>query len=224
MIKPKICTTVFDENGNELVKKVREALLLNSDFVEARIDYLDDYEPIEELKEFSDKLLITCRSKKEGGFFKGSEEERRKVILNWAEKIKPKYIDVELFCLEKDDDLLKKLREYKITVIASWHDFKLMPSIDLLEKITNYALNVANIAKVVVTAKNFEDNLAILSLYKKFDKEKLIAFCMGEHGHISRIISGILGPFTYASLPKLSAAPGQIDILALREIYNAITT
>jgi 3-dehydroquinate dehydratase-1 len=222
-MRPKICTSVFDEDGNELVKKVREAIVLNSDFVEIRIDYLRDYEPIDELIEFSDKLVLTCRSKEEGGVFKDNEEVRKRIIVNWVSRIKPSFVDIELSSLREDNELLKKLKGYKTTVIASWHDFKVIPGIDLLERIANYALKVANIAKIVVMAKNFEDNLSILSLYKRVERGRLISFCMGEQGRISRILSGFLAPFTYASLPKLSAAPGQIDILTLREIYNAIT-
>ena len=65
--------------------------------------------------------------------------------------------------------------------------------------------------KIVTTAKTVSDIPKILSLYDN-KNTRLIAFCMGDIGKISRLLSLFLGsPFTYVSLGK-PIAPGQLKL------------
>ena len=48
----------------------------------------------------------------------------------------------------------------------------------------------ASICKIVTTAQQIEDNLPALSFVSfASSKAKLVCFCMGEHGKISRLLS-----------------------------------
>jgi 3-dehydroquinate dehydratase type I len=82
----------------------------------------------------------------------------------------------------------------------------------------------ADVIKIVPFARSWEDNLTILSLipFAKERKQKIVAFCMGEKGKISRIFSPFLGAaWTYASLSKNRAsAPGQLTIRELKDTWG----
>ena len=83
--------------------------------------------------------------------------------------------------------------------------------------------NYSNYVKLVTTARTFEDNFKLLSLYDNNINTKLIAFAMGEHGILSRLLCILYGgsPFTYASLDN-PLAPGQLDIVLMKKIYDRI--
>jgi 3-dehydroquinate dehydratase type I len=82
----------------------------------------------------------------------------------------------------------------------------------------------ADVVKIVSFARSWEDNLNILSLlpFAKERKQKIVAFCMGEKGKISRIFSPFLGAaWTYASLNQSrTSAPGQLTAQALKDIWK----
>jgi 3-dehydroquinate dehydratase-1 len=106
-------------------------------------------------------------------------------------------------------------------MILSWHNFEDTPSIKFLQGTLDKAKPLGEIVKIVTMAKDFSDNISILNLYKYSKPNRLIAFCMGEKGQISRILCPIFGsPFTYASLQGLSTAPAQIMVKELRELYD----
>jgi 3-dehydroquinate dehydratase type I len=74
----------------------------------------------------------------------------------------------------------------------------------------------ADIVKIATTANKTDDILNISSLYRKEAKGSmpLIAFCMGEIGKISRLLSLSLGSYLVftSSGPGKSTAPGQISL------------
>jgi 3-dehydroquinate dehydratase type I len=84
----------------------------------------------------------------------------------------------------------------------------------------------ADVVKIVSFARAWEDNLTILSLipYARERRQKIVAFCMGEKGKISRIFSPLLGAaWAYASLNRNKAsAPGQLTVGEMREIWEML--
>jgi 3-dehydroquinate dehydratase/shikimate dehydrogenase len=81
-----------------------------------------------------------------------------------------------------------------------------------------------DIIKMAVKAQSLEDNLKIFSIIKKAKSKniKIIAFCMGEYGEISRILSPVFGGYlTFGSLRKgKESAPGQIPADILKNVYR----
>jgi 3-dehydroquinate dehydratase type I len=71
-----------------------------------------------------------------------------------------------------------------------------------------------------------DDNLEVLRLipYARQKGVKVIAFCMGEKGKISRIVAPLLGSYlTYAAWSKgKEAAPGQMTIKEMMEIFRIV--
>jgi 3-dehydroquinate dehydratase I len=162
-----------------------------------------------ELSPFKKRSIFTVRPIHEGGNFAGSEVHRLKLIDNLAE-LKPLFLDVELLTLESNRAFLSGWPRSKL--IVSWHDITRTPSRTHLHSILSREVEFGGLAKVVTTAKDASDAIAVLSLYDRPGRLP-IAFCMGVNGIFSRVMAMQRGsPVVYASLDGESTAPGQLSL------------
>ncbi len=223
--RPKLCTSIAAEDLATMSRKAERALSLGSDLVEFRLDTLRvvKAEPvIHSLSKFADKCILTLRARSEGGNFKGSDSNRIK-LLSEVSELEPAYADVELETARKFHPEMERIRVNSGKVIISWHDFESTPRPSKLLRIFRRARSLGDIAKEITTARAIKDNALVLSLYKFSERGDLIAFCMGEHGVLSRIMCLFAGsPLTYASLPGEEVAPGQLSIETMKGILDAI--
>jgi 3-dehydroquinate dehydratase type I len=221
----KICTVVTAMDVQEMRRKAEHAFSLGSGLVEFRIDLLDSLnvsEIIKNLSNFSSRCIMTVRSKREGGRFKGKESNRLELLKQLSE-MKPAYTDIELEAAKKFPDELNKIARNSGNTIISWHNFIETPELASLKRIYKEVRSFGEIAKIVTTARRIEDNVRILSLYTDPNKSDLIAFCMGEKGILSRVLCMYKGsPLSYASLPNENVAPGQLSIKVMKEIIGEI--
>ena len=242
-----ICVAIPIKSGdfkqNEIL--INTVLKENPDFIELRFDYIDNLQYINE--NFVKKLLnliqpnipaiFTFRDYSEGGQIKISNEERLK-ILKILVQAQPEYFDIEMnsaqFTLE---ELIFLAIQNKVNLIFSHHNFKKTPTYEegfnIIDSFMNKLISKfivdskivrQSIYKVIFTALNFEDNLISLDLCKTFSKEdhKIICFCMGESGILSRLLCMKAGSFlTYASLDD-KTAPGQININKMKKVYELL--
>jgi 3-dehydroquinate dehydratase type I len=76
--------------------------------------------------------------------------------------------------------------------------------------------------KIVTYARSAEDNLRLLRIIPRSlaGGQRIIAFCMGPHGRVSRILAPLLGSLiTYASLRRgAESAPGQWTVEEMRKM------
>jgi 3-dehydroquinate dehydratase I len=134
-----------------------------------------------------------------------------------------KFVDIEIESNPKlRDELIRFAKKNKCFIIVSMHDFKKTPSLNrllyILEK--QEKLNT-NIIKIVTNAKTIVDCKKILELYNH-TKKPLIAFCLGEIGKITRIVSLYYGaPHIYSSIKK-QTANGQLNIKATKKIMEEL--
>ena len=145
-------------------------------------------------------------------------------VLKEAIHLGADYIDVEL---ATERSLLQGLvRDKRGTqVILSFHDFRRTPSLKELQRISWQMIQLgADVIKIVPFAKSWEDNLSILSLipFARERRQKIVAFCMGEKGKISRIFSPFFGAaWTYASIDRTRvSAPGQLTVRELKNTWE----
>ena len=196
-----------------------------ADLIELRADYLRGAKLALLLENRQKPFIVTNRSKEEGGQYKG-EERKRLSFLQEAIDLGADYIDVEL-ATEKSS-LQGLIRNKRGTqVILSFHDFRRTPSPKELQRLFGQMIRLgADVIKIVPFARSWEDNLNILSLipFAKARRQKIVAFCMGEKGKISRIFSPSLGAaWTYASLNQSRAsAPGQLTVRELTDIWKTM--
>jgi len=207
-----ICATFFSKTTQQTIRDLKKAS--NADLVELR---LDKAEKVNFHKVFSNKtkpVIIACRNKTNGGGFQGTEEQRIN-LLKKALQYRPEYIDLES---DVDKRIIKELRK-KAKLIISYHNFKNTPK-NLKKIIAEIKKIKPDMTKIVTTANKTEDNLTIFNLLKK--NNKLVAFCMGEQGKTSRVLSPIFGSLmTYAALEKNNlTAKGQLTLSELINIYN----
>jgi len=218
----KVCASLSAKTYALLKKKAETAIKLGADLVELRLDYLDTFNA-EKLRDvisgIESRCILTLRSSKEGGRFRGGEAKRVQLLYHLID-LKPAYIDIELEAVKKE----KKLAEVhaETTLIVSKHSFTNTPNQSTLSRWVEEALSFGGVGKVVTTAKSFEDNLRVMEVLKQAPKSRLIAFCMGELGLISRVLAPLLGsPIVYTCL-KEATAPGQIELSEALRLYRVL--
>ena len=207
--------------GDALIA-IKEANRL-ADLIELRVDYLRNVKLVLLLQNRKKPFIVTNRKKEEGGQYAG-EERKRLGLLQEAIDLGADYIDVEL-TTERSlfRDLLRNKRGTQ--VILSFHDFRRTLSLKELQRLFDQMIQLgANVIKIVPFARSWEDNLSILSLipFAREERQKIVAFCMGEKGKPSRIFSPLLGAaWTYASLNQSRiSVPGQLTARELTNIWK----
>ena len=218
-MKYKTCVVITENNPKKLTVIIKNTLK-KSDFVEIRFDFVKPEDiPIilESVKKQLNRCVCTLRPKSEGGKFIGSENERKSIIKLIAE-YNPFLLDIEFAALQKDQKLLKYLKNSKTNILASWHDFKKTPTILNLNKKFKEMKKISEYVKIVTMAKSINDAAKTLSLYSNSSSTKLVAFSMGNEAKFTRILCLYLGsPFTYVSLGK-AIAPGQFSLDEIRSM------
>lgn len=221
----KICIPIAERSIIKALQALKRANQL-ADLIELRLDYLSRPNLDEFWPKVKKPLIVTNRLSQEGGKFKGGEKERIG-FLKRAMDLGAPYIDVEL--VRAKDYINDLLRHRKQTsIILSFHDFERTNSFPELQLLLEQMIALgADISKVVTFAQSWVDNLQIMSLilYARQRKHKIVTFCMGEKGKISRLLSPLLGgEWTYVALEtNKKSAPGQLTIKELKEIWRKLT-
>ncbi len=212
-MKYRTCVAITENNPKKLAIIVKNTLK-KSDFVEIRFDFLKPKDvpgALELVKKQLGKCVCTLRPKSEGGMFTGSENERKSIIKLIA-VYNPFLLDIEFNALQKDKQFLNSMKNSRVKILVSWHDFKKTPSLINLNKKLKDMKKLSEYVKIVTMAKTVNEAVKILSLYNDSSKIKLIAFAMGEEAKFTRILCLHMGsPFTYVSLKK-AIAPGQFSL------------
>lgn len=221
----KICISIAEESINRAAAALIRANQL-ADLIELRLDYLSRPNLEELLPKVKKPLIVTNRLANEGGKFQGNEAERIGTLKK-AINLGVPFIDIEL--ASGRDNIYGLLHNQNQTsIIMSFHDFRKTGSYQELRMLLNKMVAWgANVSKIVTLARSWADNLPILNLvlYARQRQHKIVAFCLGEKGKISRIVSPLLGgEWTYAALQaNKKCAPGQLTINELQEIWNKLT-
>lgn len=228
-----ICITIHNKGYNEILEILSDPEV---EMAEIRLDSCKlTQNEIEEIFRNCDlPLVATCRisslveslkseipeksdSKIESQAFQICESK-----LITAIKAGASYADIEI---EAPAMMSKRIRreaqEFGTYLIRSYHDFNGTDSAIALKALVEKCFSVgADIVKIAATAISEKDADRVLNLYREFDADKLIAFCMGEMGKNSRI--GCLrngAPFSYASIDDEDCiASGQWPVKEFRKV------
>jgi len=209
----KTCVSIAEKTPKKINQSLSKALK-KSDHAEIRFDFLNPNsipEALDMIKKDLKKCICTLRPRSEGGKFSGTEKNRISIIKLIAE-YNPFLLDIEFNTIKNNKNFLRYLRNTNTDLLISWHNFKQTPSTSILKKQYFKMKKFSNNIKIVTTAKTVNDIPKILSLYNNNKNTRLVAFCMGDIGKISRLLSLFLGsPFTYVSLGK-PIASGQLRL------------
>ena len=224
--RPEIVLVLTSEINDidKLKENLSFAKSLKINFVEFRIDYLENISKLSEildiLGDYNFYTIGTIRVKFEGGKF--PFDENRLILFEQILEHPSVYlVDIEFKSkiVKEVIDLAKKKKKYSI---VSYHDFEKTPSVQEILKIYDeiYSLN-PNFVKLSFKANSFEDVKNLHFAMSQRDHLK-IYMSMGEFGTISRIDSFIFGSiFTY-TFTKSPSAPGQLDLLTLKTILKVL--
>jgi 3-dehydroquinate dehydratase type I len=208
---------------NEALMLIRKAENAEADFVEVRLDLLEETRNLHDLPKSTDMPLIAANKLiNERGYFSGTEIERQQTLQS-AAKNGFEFVDVD-FLSPKRDETICMLRDLHAKTIISYHNYDGIISTSAMKRIFDKQIaSGASICKIVLTAKQIEDNLHVLNFVSfASTMAQLVCFCMGEQGKISRLLSPLFGAFfTFASLERGSeTAPGQMTITEMQEEYK----
>jgi 3-dehydroquinate dehydratase type I len=211
------------DNAEALEKMARAEVL--ADLMEIRLDAMESFDLKELISGANRPLIITHRSKREGGKGDAAHALRARHLLK-AEEAGARFVDVELSMpLEYRHQIVQN--RGKTEVIVSSHIRYGTPPFSELERLLRKAAaSGGNVVKIVTLARQPEDNIEVLRLIPvaRAMGQRIIAFCMGPLGKISRIACPILGGFlTFASLDDDDAsAPGQMTGVQTRALLEIL--
>ncbi len=218
---PAVCGAVIGKNLDGMRAGVARAIKQGADLVDLRVDGLRDQTGWEKLLRDDIPIILTNRPKREGGGFKGREEERVNLLLDGIERGVP-CVDIELSTPKKlRDQVVSRARRRGATVLMSYHNFSITPSTKvLMDAVKNMVGAGCNVAKIVPFANNPDDALRTLDFAVQVIGEEVpvVVFAMGSAGVITRPITPIFGsPLIYAAAGKRTA-PAQLDISTTKRL------
>lgn len=211
-----ICAVIKGPSLLQAYAQLQEAQI-HADMIECRLDYFDTLEGLEILlSQTSLPVILTLRSRTQGGEFKGTEEERLKFFTQLLE-LKPTYIDFECTISPLFIDFVRGHYPNQ-KIISSYHDFKETP-LDLTSLLALLKKIPADIYKLALKAHSSLDAFRLIHFAQE---HHLLGISMGEYGEISRILPIHEGEYwTYAALDDTqSSAPGQLTLDACKNIYQ----
>jgi 3-dehydroquinate dehydratase type I len=224
-VTPKICVSILPKNNLEALNLIEKAEKAKADLIEVRFDCFETSRNLSELvRSTKIPLIATNKLQSERGFFIGTETQRRKILLD-AAKNGFAYVDIDLSSPEPQK-MVENLRHLGAKSIVSYHKYDGALTISEMTKVLEKEISSdADICKIVTTAKTIEDNLTTLNFISTMpSRVKLVCFCMGENGRISRLLSPMFGAFfTFASLEEGNeTAKGQMAIEQMRAVYGLL--
>lgn len=215
-----ICIPIVARDTEEALPKIARACTL-ADVVELRLDGMESFRVEPMIRAASRPVMVTFRSRKEGGRGTAYEETRTGHLLE-AVRSGAAFADVEYgMRMEHRQAIIRSKGQAK--VVLSAHFPGETPSRKKLERLLrNMAAEGADVVKIVTRAEVPQDNLSVLSLIPMACDlgVKIVALCMGTVGRISRVASVLLGGYmTFASLEEgEESADGQIPAAEMKRI------
>ncbi|WP_294377561.1 type I 3-dehydroquinate dehydratase [uncultured Clostridium sp.] len=234
---PKITVPVVGTTNAELIEEVKGLKGIKFDIVEWRVDFYENVEDIEKVKEILNEIrevlpeapiLFTFRTKKEGGEREVPVEYYVKLNCEIAKTKKVDLVDVELFT---GDDFVKEVvdtaHENGVKVVMSNHDFFKTPAREeIVSRLTKMMELNADLPKIAVMPQNKGDVLTLLcatnEMKEKHADQPIITMSMAGMGVISRLCGEVFGSCLTFGAAKKASAPGQIGVEDLDTVLQIL--
>lgn len=234
---PKICAPIVGWTREEILLQAKELKEAGPDLAEWRADWFEKAGEKEELREILKllrgalgdmPLLVTFRTRQEGGEQEISLEDYEKFLSEVLASGQADLIDVELFMGEELlSGIVEKAHKEGVKVIASNHDFEKTPNTgEIVERLCRMQKAGADLLKLAAMPRDPGDVLTLLAatwqMRECYAIQPVITMAMGGTGVISRLAGEIFGSaITFGSVGKASA-PGQVGAKELREVLSLL--
>ncbi len=172
-------------------------------------------------------LLVTFRTKREGGEQEISPEAYAQMYRVILESGMADAIDVELF-LDRETavSLIEAAHVSGQKVILSNHDFqKTPPKEELVSRLKSMQELGGDIAKIAVMPQSSADVLILLEATEEAHRKlsvPVITMSMGAVGVVSRLLGETFGSALTFGMAGQASAPGQVPVEDLRGILQKI--
>jgi 3-dehydroquinate dehydratase-1 len=210
---PFVCAVITDSIDGKALKRAEEQ---GADLVELRLDTFKDRKGIKEkLEKIELPVLLTIRSKREGGKIKIGDAERLALFKELTPYVD--FIDIELSSRGILAEVLRTAKKWKKTAIVSYHNFRATPA-GLGRIVKTARRSGADMVKIATLARSVEDIKRLLGIL--LAEKNMIVVAMGRAGRSARVFFPLLGSVvTYGAVAE-KTAPGQF---ALRELKNILS-
>jgi len=220
---PAIAAVVTGSIKPRLIKKAKAQ---GASLIEIRLDTFDKRDlaqlrqEIEAVKALDLRVLLTVRSKKEGGKLTITAKERGALFTGLVTAVD--MVDIELSSGPFAKEIAALARKKRKKTIVSFHNFKVTPSEARLEKVIKEARTIgADIVKIAAFATGKEDVRRLARTLLAHNDVIIIA--MGRIGQSSRVTFPLLGSLvTYGSIGE-PTAPGQMPIKELSRVLALLS-
>lgn len=234
---PKICVPIVGRTKEELIEEIAALKDISLDIVEWRVDFYENVEDIEKVKELladlrellsNTPILFTFRSKKEGGEKEVSTSYYAQLNKEIAATSLVDLVDVELFTGDEIvKDIVAAAHDSEVKVVMSNHDFFKTPSQEeIVSRLRKMQELGADLPKIAVMPKNQSDVLVLLSatneMVQNYAEGPIITMSMAGTGVISRLAGEVFGSALTFGAAKKASAPGQIAVADLRTVLNIL--
>lgn len=233
---PKIIVPMLGNTVEELEKEAELIHTLDCDLVEWRIDFFEQVSNFQAVASLSHNLkailekplLITFRTKNEGGLYDLSESDYFELYKTIISNGNLNLLDVELFMPEKQvNELIDLAHKNEIKIIMCNHDFQKTPEKEeIIHRLRSMQDKGADICKIAVMPTASEDVLTLLDatreMYETYAQVPLITMSMGALGMISRVSGQIFGSAATFGSATTTSAPGQVPVVELRKMLETL--
>ena len=195
---------------------IRDAGAAGADAVELRLDLFPPGclpEHIDGLATCSLPLIITVRSRQEGGHFRGTPDDWWARVSPWLEYAS--FVDVE----QQFSMLAPPIHDLGAEIIASFHSGRMLTELELGAVSTR--LRAYGIPKLAVRPGNPDDVLTLCS-FTHHAKKPIITSIIGAKYRYTRVILPLLGSamtFGYAGAPT---AEGQFPVEEMKQVLEML--
>jgi 3-dehydroquinate dehydratase I len=204
----------------DLEKSTSCAVTSSCDIAEIRLDILHAEKNFPKSEAWSHlpgiPLLFTARRSDEGGALSIDAETRMSLLR--AAMDHTALIDIEVASISEMANLIGELKEKDIPWIASYHDFKKLPSIAALKHAAQKAKEAGAAAFKVAAMLGTPSDIARLADFQLDDHGLLVSTMgMGPLAPVSRLLCAQSGSvLNYGYIGESPTAPGQWDSALLK--------
>lgn len=234
---PKIIVPIVGVTKEDILNEAKTFDSIPVDVVEWRVDWFEhvfEFDKVEDvLKELRTALgniplLLTFRTKKEGGEKAIDTKDYKELNLRAAKTGYVDFIDVEIFT---GDDVVREIIDGAhaagVRVIASNHDFFKTPAkSDIIYRLRKMQDMGADIPKIAVMPQSKRDVLTLLcateEMVTDYADRPIITMSMAGTGVISRLCGEVFGSSMTFGAAKKASAPGQMGVNDLNTVLDLL--
>ena len=234
---PKIIVPIIGVTKEDILNEAKTFDSIPVDVVEWRVDWFEhvfEFDKVEDvLKELRTALgniplLLTFRTKKEGGEKAIDTKDYKELNLRAAKTGYVDFIDVEIFT---GDDVVREIIDGAhaagVRIIASNHDFFKTPAkSDIIYRLRKMQDMGADIPKIAVMPQSKRDVLTLLcateDMVTDYADRPIITMSMAGTGVISRLCGEVFGSSMTFGAAKKASAPGQMGVNDLNTVLDLL--